>query len=192
MKVYDGVLGPKSLGLLQTEVVYNNLFPWNFIVTTEKKNSYSIFDYSFAHIALHDEKPISPMFNVVNPILTGVFEKLGIEFKKFLRFRFALQTPIDREYLNEIHIDSNKPHKSAIFYLNNSDGNTILYSNRYDPDSFISGADYKKRIGTDNFVILQEVEPIENRLLVFDGFHYHRSQRPTNHPSRIILNINFV
>lgn len=192
MEVFDNVLGNKSLGILQNEIIHNKLFPWHFSVTTETKLSYSVFDYSFVHMILLDGEIMSPYYNIIFPVLTGAFEKLDISYKKFLRFRLALQTSIGRKHVNDIHIDSIEPHRSAIFYLNNSDGSTILYENLYDPSSQLSAKDYKQKIQLENFHAAYEIEPMENRLLIFDGYRYHSSQRPIKHPSRIILNINFV
>ena len=190
MKVYDDVLGKASLTLLQSEIITNR-FPWNFHVTTERKKNYSPFDYSFVHIVQRDDEITSSYFGVIFPIVLGMFERVGIEFEKITRLRLALQTPMGREYINEPHIDDTIPHKAAIFYLNDSDGSTLLYANRYDPRSELTAREYKLKIGYENFLIAKEVEPKANRLLVFDGFNYHSSQRPLKYHSRIILNINF-
>jgi len=77
------------------------------------------------------------------------------------------------KYCHEIHTDYPYEHMTAIFYINNSDGNTLLFD----------------REGKN---LIQEVEPIENRLLIFDGLLQHAGHSPANHKSRVIVNMNFM
>lgn len=76
-------------------------------------------------------------------------------------------------HLHELHTDYPYEHTTAIFYLNTSDGNTLLYDR-----------EGKK--------LLTEVEPIENRLLIFDGLLQHTGHSPSNHKSRVLVNMNFM
>lgn len=76
-------------------------------------------------------------------------------------------------YVHEVHTDYPYEHTTAIFYLNTSDGNTLLYD----------------REGNK---LLKEVEPIENRLLVFDGLLKHTGHSPANHKCRTLFNMNFM
>ena len=74
-------------------------------------------------------------------------------------------------YRHSIHTDFNHPHTTAIFYLNTSDGNTLLF----DEDRVVS-----------------EIEPVENRLFVFDGLIPHTGHSPSQHKQRVLVNMNFV
>jgi len=76
-------------------------------------------------------------------------------------------------HCHELHTDYPYEHTTAIFYLNTSDGNTLLYDR-----------EGKK--------LLTEVEPIENRLLIFDGLLQHTGHSPSNHKSRVLVNMNFM
>jgi hypothetical protein len=77
------------------------------------------------------------------------------------------------KYRHELHTDYSYEHTTAIFYLNSSDGNTLLFD----------------REGTN---LLTEVEPIENRLLIFDGLLQHTGHSPSMHKSRVLINMNFM
>ena len=77
------------------------------------------------------------------------------------------------KHVHEVHTDYSYEHTTAIFYLNTSDGNTLLYD----------------REGKE---LLKEVEPIENRLLIFDGLLQHTGHSPSNHKCRTLLNMNFM
>jgi hypothetical protein len=75
--------------------------------------------------------------------------------------------------------------------LNSCDGNTIIYNEVYDHKSQTSPLDYLNNNLKNNLTVLSEVEPVENRLVLFNGLQYHSSQRPVNSPYRIILNVNY-
>ena len=115
MRIFDNVLGPNSLQMLQKEIVYNTSFPWNFIVTTERKNNYNIYDYSFTHVTLRDDQVISAGHQFIEPLMVVAFDNIRVPVNKFLRFRFALQMPMNSKYINEAHVDDTLPHQVAIF-----------------------------------------------------------------------------
>jgi hypothetical protein len=74
---------------------------------------------------------------------------------------------------HELHTDFSYEHMTAIFYVNTSDGNTLLYDR-----------EGKK--------LLVEVEPVENRVLIFDGLLQHTGHSPSKHKSRVLINMNFM
>lgn len=74
-------------------------------------------------------------------------------------------------YRHSIHTDFSCSHTTAIFYVNNSDGNTLLF---------------------DGDKVIKEVEPVENRLFVFNGLVPHTGHSPSKHKNRVLINMNFV
>jgi len=88
-----------------------------------------------------------------------------------VRADMTLYNPLNHRH--ELHTDFPEEHMTAIFYVNNSDGNTLLYN----------------REGTE---LIQEVEPVENRLLIFDGLMQHTGHSPSKHKSRLLVNMNFM
>jgi len=71
-----------------------------------------------------------------------------------------------------VHTDFPFPHITAIFYLITSDGNTVLM----DKDGNVE----------------EEFEPVENRLVTFEGETPHTGHSPSKHKNRILFNINFI
>ena len=76
-------------------------------------------------------------------------------------------------YQHERHVDMEEENTTCIFYLNTSDGNTSIYD----------------RNGT---TLLKEIEPIENRLVIFDGKYLHAGHSPSKNKNRVLINMNFV
>lgn len=83
---------------------------------------------------------------------------------------------------NEIHCDNFTPNnKTLVYYINDSDGDTILFDTLYNE--------------MDKECIVKElmrIEPRQGRVAVFDTWRYHAPQNPTYTPRRYILNINFM
>jgi len=75
------------------------------------------------------------------------------------------------------HIDIEKPHISVLLYLNNSDGDTVFFNERYD----------EKKEKPKSISIKQKISPKENRMVISDG-NYHCSTNPINTDYRIVYN----
>ena len=75
----------------------------------------------------------------------------------------------DLEHNNK-HVDYNFPHQVALYYLNTSDGDTLVW----DDD------------------IVTKVTPQKGRFFVFDGSMPHASSCPKQHSTRIVLTYNFT
>ena len=95
-----------------------------------------------------------------------------VSAKECLRVRADMTLYNPDKHQHEYHTDFDFPHTTAIFYVNTSDGNTVLKSN-----------------GPANGL---EVEPVENRLFIFNGLKSHTGHSPTKNKSRVLINMNFV
>ena len=85
------------------------------------------------------------------------------------------------------HTDYNLPHWTAILYFSDTDGETIIYNERRD------GVKYHQP-SLENDVGLTELVRItskKNKIVFFDGLHYHTGHSPTKTSNRIVLNANF-
>ena len=90
------------------------------------------------------------------------------------------------------HIDDVVPHLATIYYFNDSDGNTVIYNERYDGENgeYSSKAIQEKGL-EEKLTIQQEIEPKANRMVAFDGLYIHTGSVPAKHNTRVILNSNF-
>ena len=76
------------------------------------------------------------------------------------------------EFIHPAHVDYSFPNTATIYYVNDTDGDTIIY-------------------GQDRLEIKERVSPKANRLVIFDGDISHTGCSPTQHKTRILLNSNF-
>jgi hypothetical protein len=75
-----------------------------------------------------------------------------------------------------IHINQETPHLVLLYYVNDSDGDTIIY------DKTIEDTDYDFDMYPDErheFKIVKKITPKRGRILLFDGRTYHASSSPT-------------
>jgi hypothetical protein len=151
-----------------------NYFPWFYssnISSISQENS--IKQYGFSHI-LYDEQSnfYSNYFNNFYPIKYFIESKFQVNIKNIIRYRLGLNLNISdkKSIIHHAHKDYEFNHHVLLYYLNNSDGPTIFYSN----DEYI------------------EIEPEGNKAVLFDGSIMHSSSTPINHEKRIALNINLI
>jgi hypothetical protein len=76
------------------------------------------------------------------------------------------------------HVDVPFPHWVMIYYVNDSDGDTVILDKIY-PDR-------------ENANVLQRVSPKKGRAIMFDGRHYHCGACPVRHDTRIVFNYDFA
>ena len=83
--------------------------------------------------------------------------------------------------IHEAHVDSEVPHYSAVYYVNDSDGDTIIYDQQFqgNPNPPLELTE-KRRI-----------DPKANRLLLFNGKYFHTGSSPAKNKNRIIINGNY-
>ena len=120
---------------------------------------------------------------LLKPLILLIQQRTGC--KNLIRSRLDLTTYRGESKILEPHIDfADREHISTIFYIKDSDGNTVIYNEKYkigDPTDF----------QLENLTIQKEIKPKANRLVIFDGLYVHKGHTPGEHNSRILLNSNF-
>jgi hypothetical protein len=153
------------------------------------------FDTNFAgfsHPAFNIREPspvLSPLNAVLVPILFIFCEKAGLPFTTLMRVRIGLFTKgaVDAPHHNP-HVDFYEPHYTALYYVNDSDGDTWVFNETYqDVPAHLAAA----HVNEGKFTVAGRIAPKKGRMAAFDGRHYHASMHPTDHVSRIVVTYNF-
>jgi len=131
------------------------------------------------------------------------------EGSKLQRVRIGVIPRDIKPIINQPHVDDIRfPHKVGLLYLDDCDGDTYIYKNQYNY-RFQAGDDLTGKLfdyldlmgwgfeknsdGTfKDFEILERVTPKRNRLVIFDGSHFHSSSTPTTQQMRWAINYNFT
>ena len=112
-------------------------------------------------------------------MLSKACQHLKIPQTEVLQGRSFLQFPlanVDTSVVDTPHIDLDEgfEHIVVLYYVIDSDGDTIIYNERTQSSSYTEK---------------QRVSPKQGRVVIFDGKQYHTAEQPTK-GTRCIVNYN--
>jgi hypothetical protein len=182
------------------ELVFKNLkdfcfssdCPWYYggtagIASLEPDNH-----YTWSHCAWSDFKSVSFASGLLH---TGILSALsGHETRPFeiYRIRLGLIPKTQEPVVHTPHCDFKIQHMTGLIYLNDSDGPTVFYNERYNPNYNKLPSYYYTEVLKENVTVQEKILPKQNRMVLFDGHQYHSSTSPVTVNRRIALNFNYI
>ena len=165
-------------------------FPWYYIedVTADGDadsqhraalgHEYIIFDEGQS---IEDQKAteeIDHFHYLFLAMLKHVCVRMNIKKINVLQGRSFLQFPLNLKdkSVDTPHIDLQQEHLVALYYVCDSDGDTIIYNERHEPADKV-------------YTVKQRVTPKQGRMVLFDGSLYHTAEQP-KHNVRCVVNYN--
>lgn len=136
----------------------------------------------FTHAVLDDGNVFSSNTGLFIPILYMFADKAKITVTDILRIRINLliqDKTFTYDNYNYPHTDI-MPSKVFIYYINDSDGDTVLF-NETASEEFPS-----------EFNIIKRITPTAGTGVFFDASRFHASCNPAIHKCRYIINFNFI
>ena len=127
------------------------------------------------------------VYNRVMPMIHEACNRVEFKFNKLLFGRSFFQMPLTTHSgITNPHVDVNVEHLVCLYYVIDSDGETVFFDKKDDPvdsprPSFAEGS----------YEILHKVEPKQGRMVVFNGSMYHANILPQN-GMRCVINCNVV
>ncbi len=172
------------------ETFLGRLFPWHLhteLLTPQSRpfhvdniNEYKGFQ--FGHTFYFDKQPQSEYYAIVLELFNKFCKKNDIDYKALLRLKANLTFPDgDSELTQAPHIDHSFPHKVFLYYINDSDGDTIIYDKKFSEVGEHVDLYEKER-----------VSPRAGRAIGFDGLTYHSPLTPLNTQYRAVINITYL
>jgi len=160
---------------------------WQFLTDVSGVEGHTWPSHGFAHI-LKDPRTnfTSPLYGKLAVDILGNLPDL--EWNNVYYNRIFLQLPLPEQYRKEhngVHVDlpADIPHVAAVYYVNNSDGDTIIYDQTiHDTPGGSQGVKLTEHM---------RVTPKRGRIVLFDGSRYHCSSQPTVN-YRCIINFDLV
>jgi hypothetical protein len=194
-KIIDDVISISYQNLIENEFNSNN-FPYYFNDTINNNIEDNIYTdkritnaYGLSHTIYNCETKLinSNYYFLVLPILFSLEEKINIQIKeiKRIRVRRTTQNPNHNlEKFNPPHVDlaELEPYYSLVYYVEDSDGDTILFNKEYKNNEVFK---------SDNEKILFRIPPKKGRGLFFKGKIYHSGNCPVKYIKRTIINFDF-
>ena len=188
VKIYDNIISKKEQEEIKKTLIFESQsknFGWYFLPDITKTGNKYQNRSGFIHIFLREEKINSYFYKLIEPIITKTAKKIKIKIENILLARGFLQLPLNKDYVGKgvdtPHIDRTENHLVFLYYVCDSDGDTIIYNYRSkDRNDIPFFEDIKE---------LKRVTPKQGRVVVFDGLHWHTAEQPTK-DVRCIINFN--
>ena len=189
--VFDDIIDleyqEKIKNVLIGEETFNDYyFPWYFTqdVTNQKdKNSQKRSALTHQYVISEDDTDtvgtIDSLFHdLFIPLLNKACNKVDKQNISIIKGRSFLQLPINYKGKKEDtpHIDIIDSHFVMLYYVCDSDGDTIIYNEQ------------KK---SDNYTVQKRITPKQGRVVLFDGNFYHTAEQPTDNV-RCVVNYDLT
>ena len=87
------------------------------------------------------------------------------------------------------HVDFYQPHQSALYYVNDSDGDTSIFNETFDDVSLEQSLVYTAE---QRFTLAKRIAPKKGKMIGFPGKHYHASMHPMEASHRIAIAFSFL
>lgn len=190
IKIIDNIINPTSQNRLET-VINDRDFKWFY------RRSATYKDINDIDVRLLNKDtagftcPVYQNGEWMDPvyaawawnILDNMTEETGIVVNDLIRVQFNLiyQHPNETtgDTWNSAHIDNEFDHNVLLYYVNDSDGDTVIFNEKRG-DAF------------EVLSINERVSPKKGRAVLFDGNQYHASSNPATTLKRLTINFNFI
>jgi|TARA_R100001463_G_scaffold5049_1_gene17820 oxalate decarboxylase/phosphoglucose isomerase-like protein (cupin superfamily) len=163
MKVIKNALSKEKQEWIKN-IIFQTSFPFNYIKNMTYKGT-TEYRPGFVHTFIkynEIQSKEATMLNVFKDLIVGNVESA----------KMFLQIPVNRDLYkgkqDEAHVDQANPHQVYIYYVLDSDGDTIVFKNK---------KEWKR------------ITPKQGTLVTFDGSLWHTAEQPTK-GTRCIMNFN--
>lgn len=184
MKIIDNAIPEKLFEKLIKQFNVDDQFfklPMYFVPGTARYNEFpDPVGTSWFHLIYEDDQILSHTYDTVESAFLVALDSVGEKLHKIIRIRMGFITAQQNMVIHDPHVDYKTPHKTALLYLNDCDGDTYFYNS----DPFL--------IMENDFQVIQRVSPKANRFVTFDGLTYHSSSTPVKSVCRAVININYL
>ena len=172
IEIYDDLVPLSIQNSIESLITSDNV-TWSYKRNIVNSNDQNLpYIPGFSHSLINsNQKNISDNFvwSCLQP-LYSLTNHIELNIDKIIRSRLFLQVPSNIDLRLDPHIDMDEPHLVCLYYINDSDGDTIFFNKNN---------------------IIKEVSPKKGRIALFDGSIEHSAGIPKTFP-RFILNINFT
>ena len=154
-------------------------FPWYLTHdVTKPAKADSQLRPAFFHGYVDYPSELSSVFHdVFIRLIQNSCAKIDRKNVDVLQGRSFCQLPIssDKISVDTPHIDIKEDHFVMLYYVCDSDGDTIIYN---------------EQIKSDNYTVQKRITPKQGRVVLFDGSYYHTAEQPLNN-IRCVVNYDF-
>jgi hypothetical protein len=190
IEVLDNFLPISYFNKIKEKILNQSHFPWYYQndLTMSGNQSEKLNEIGFSHLIYFNNEIFS---NELYLILSGFYGLLLdiTNTKQVIKSRADMTLFNPNKVMHRPHIDLFFPHITSIFYLTDSDAETVIYTKKI--------VDYKNfdplnENHLKNLEIKTSIQPKENRVIIFNGSYVHTGYSPFNHKHRVLINTNLI
>ena len=183
--VIDYVIDPdyqeQIRSILLGEVNYGDYeFPWYYtkdITKSDLPNSQKRPAFSHLYVKSYGQV-VSEFHDIFLDLITVCCHRLEMTEVNVIQGNSFLQLPLTtkRGKVDTPHIDTNEKNFVMLYYVCDSDGDTIIYN---------------EKVESEKYTVKESVTPKQGRVVLFDGGLFHTAEQPVSN-TRCIVNYNLV
>ena len=188
--VFDDILDleyqERIKNILIGEETFNGYyFPWYFTQDVTKHNdvdSQKRSAFFHGYVVSDNDNTMGTIDSIFHDIFITLLENACCKIDKqnvnVIKGRSFLQLPINYkgERIDTPHVDIVGDHFVILYYVCDSDGDTIIYN---------------EKVKSDNYTIQNRITPKQGRVVLFDGSYYHTAEQPTDN-IRCVVNYDLI
>jgi hypothetical protein len=174
------------------KMMFSSEIPWyyiNDVTDGTRSNNNQMISPACSHKFIRDGKIESNWYSILEILRTRMQNETNLsdvfQCRSFLQF--PLSHSLVRPDIDKLHIDSPQPHTVLLYYVCDSDGDTIFSDISWD----VNTNTVKNLPEISKYNIVQRVTPKQGRAVIFDGLQYHTAEQPKNN-MRCVINFNFI
>ena len=184
--IIDDVIGTPYQNELERVFLGEMQIPWYLLndvslpTHTKEKNA------GFVHTVFEETRGgiTSNYYNLVLPLVLESIKHIPeFKYQGVYRGRSFLQLPATTTTPNNVHTDISEDQLVVLSYVNDSNGDTIIYNETDKQIPMLPGID------RNDLTEKMRVTPKKGRVVMFNGHHYHCSSSPSI-DKRCIINFD--
>ena len=149
-------------------------FPWYFtkdVTRQMDEDSQKRSAFFHGYVISNDDNTIGTIDSVFHDLFVSLIEnacnKIDRKNVSIIKGRSFLQLPINfkGEREDTPHVDIVGDHFVILYYVCDSDGDTIIYN---------------EQVKSDRYTVQKRITPKQGRVVLFDGSYYHTAEQPLN------------
>lgn len=117
------------------------------------------------------------VYDKIKPIILKFLESNNVHHLGILRIKLNITPTHDKISQCPPHVDTKKPHLNFIYYINDSEGDTVIYNELADFNNIFT-----------NPTVFKKIKPERGKAILFDGRQFHSVTPPSRLPLRGVIN----
>jgi len=186
MFIYDNNFLLENEILEIENIFYSNENKWNYsryALQNDHENHdwiISLDQEDFQYFGLSVEKDSSHYFFIEN-IIKKFLEKHNMELTDIYRIRLNATPSVNKFIETRPHVDAPDKHYIFLYYVNDSDGDTVIFE-----ETYIAGQKVKTTTP------MHKITPKRGAAILVNGENFHTHAAPQNGDLRKVINANIM